>query len=203
MIVVFIALYQCVAIVQTQYWDRDSFKEVYSRAFSVHELVNRPDNVKRFIIGRQFCTVLVVFLLAQVSTFPTWNMDGLGPVPNFIIIRSGLVGVLIVLSFGQLLPELLAAEFPLRFMNMRGSFLVVWTSLIMDELAVGHAAWTVYFTFRSLLCGTALPVEDLTQPASPSDKPAIVRVKSAELLEATGSPYGHDSSRPSSLIVNL
>ena len=55
-----------IAIVSTQYWDRESFKDAYPRAYMIHELVNRPDNVKRFIIGRQFCTVLVCFLIAQV-----------------------------------------------------------------------------------------------------------------------------------------
>jgi len=56
-----------IAIVATQYWDKETFREAYPRAYMIHELVNRPDNVKRFIIGRQFCTVLVCFLIAQVS----------------------------------------------------------------------------------------------------------------------------------------
>ena len=109
-----------IAIVNTQYWDKDTFKEAYPRAWMIHELVNRPDNVKRFIIGRQFCTVLVCFLIAQVSTFPTWPSDGYDPVGFFILIRSGLVGVMIVLSCGQLMPELLAAQYPLKFLDMRG-----------------------------------------------------------------------------------
>ena len=109
-----------IAIVNTQYWDKDTFKDAYPRAWKIHELVNRPDNVKRFIIGRQFFTVLVCFLIAQVSTFPTWPADGYDPVGFFILIRSGLVGVMIVLSCGQLMPELLAAQYPLKFMDLYG-----------------------------------------------------------------------------------
>ena len=56
-----------IAIVATQYWDRETFKDAYPRAYALHELINRPDNVKRFIIGRQFCTVLTNFLLAQIT----------------------------------------------------------------------------------------------------------------------------------------
>ena len=139
-----------IAIVCTQYWDpgkskylnvfrsaqrkfllipsflfffffyAESFRDVYPRAYRIHKLINQPDNVKRFIIGRQFCTVLTGFLLAQIFTFANFQNEGYDPVAFFIIIKSGLVGVLIVLAFGQLMPELLAAEFPLRFMNMPG-----------------------------------------------------------------------------------
>jgi len=99
----------------------ESFRDVYPRAYLIHKLINQPDNVKRFIIGRQFCTVLTGFLLAQIFTFADFANDGYDPVAFFIIIKSGLVGVLIVLAFGQLMPELLAAEFPLRFMDMPGT----------------------------------------------------------------------------------
>ena len=45
-------------------------------------------NVQRFLVGRQFFVVFVVFLCAQLTTYP--DMPTLG-VPNifFIIVRSG------------------------------------------------------------------------------------------------------------------
>jgi len=138
------------AVVGTQYWDKETWRTVYPRTYALHELVNRPDNVKRFIIGRQFFTVLVVFLLAQVATFPEWESDGYDPVLFFITVQSGLVGVLVTLAFGQLLPELLAAEFPLKFLNLRACYSVVYISLVFDNLAVGHAAW-VSQSLRPLL----------------------------------------------------
>ena len=97
--------------------------------------------MKRFIIGRQFFTVLVVFLLAQVSTFPEWEPGDVNRILFFIAVQSGLVGVLTTLAFGQLLPELLAAEFPLRFLNMLPCYPIVYISLVFDGFAVGHAAW--------------------------------------------------------------
>ncbi len=66
--------------------------------------------------------------------------------------QSGLVGVLITLSFGQLMPELLAQEFPLRFMNMIGACSVGYLSLIFDAIGVGHCAWTIYFLTRYICC---------------------------------------------------
>lgn len=107
------------------YYFTESFRVVYPRAYRIHKLINQPDNVKRFIIGRQFCTVLTGFLLAQIFTFANFPNPGYDPIAFFIIIKSGLVGVLIVLAFGQLMPELLAAEFPLRFLNMPGTVAII------------------------------------------------------------------------------
>ena len=83
----------------------------------------------------------VVFLLAQVSSFHEWEAGDNNKVLFFIAIQSGLAGVLVTLAFGQLMPELLAAEFPLRFLNMPACYSIVWISLLFDQLAVGHAAW--------------------------------------------------------------
>lgn len=135
-----------------QLLDAESFRDVYPRAYRIHKLINQPDNVKRFIIGRQFCTVLTGFLLAQIFTFANFENEGYDPVAFFIIIKSGLVGVLIVLAFGQLMPELLAAEFPLRFMNMPGT-VAMYESL--ESLALYSSFrlnTSFHFLYRVLYC---------------------------------------------------
>ncbi len=171
-----------IAIVGTQYWDPDVFRDVYPRAYKLHRLMNQPENVKRFIIGRQFFTVLTNFLLAQIFTFHGWSSDGYNPVLFYIVVRSGLVGVLVVLAFAQLLPELLAAEYPLRFMNMLGSNFICNTSLFFDSLGVGHCAWSIYFTTRSLVCGGQMAEDG---KACSDSKPTILRIQSAEVLAET------------------
>jgi hypothetical protein len=140
-----------ICVVATQYWDPEEFRESHPRAYQLHKIVNRPDTVKKFIVGRQFFTLITNFLLAQISVFPTFPSNGYNPVLFFIIVRSGLVGVMITLAFAQLLPELLAARHPLEFMNFHGSVSVVRLSLAMDKIGVGHCAWFVYFTTRNLL----------------------------------------------------
>lgn len=125
--------------------------------------------------------------MAQVSTFNQWPSDGYDPVGFYIIIKSGLVGVLITLSFGQLMPELLAQEYPLRFMDMFGSLTVGRISLFADMIGVGHCAWTFYYATRRLFCSK----EFKEGPAAIKSTPAIQRVHSAELMVKTGSPLGH------------
>lgn len=150
-----------ICIVATQYWDRETFKVSHPRAYMMHELVNRPENLKRFIVGRQFFTVLTNFLLAQTLVFPLWPRGNVPGVLFFIAIRSGMVGVMVILAFGQLCPELLAARYPLYFMNMMGSLSVVYLSLFIEWIGIGHAAWLFYFATRGLFCGQYLKVVDL------------------------------------------
>lgn len=174
-----------IAVVATQYWDRESFKEVYPRAYALHELLNRPDNVKRFIIGRQAWTVCTGFLIAQITTFHTWQAGSYNKVLFYIVVQSGLVGVLLVLSVGQLMPELLAQEFPLRFMNLPGAYTIGALSLYADSVCVGHCAWAIYFMTRPFACKKFIGDNEVKET-----KPEIMRIHSAELMAVTGSPSG-------------
>ena len=178
-----------IAVVATQYWDRDTFKDHYPRAAMLHELMTRDkDNIQRFIIGRQFCTVLTNFMLGQITTMATFPSDGYNPIGFYIIVKSGLVGVMVVLAFAQLCPELTAAEYPLRFMNLPGAYSVGCLSMIFDAVGTGHCAWAVYFVTRKLCCGSAKgegELENGEAAAAEKVKPAIVRVNSAEILAAS------------------
>jgi len=80
-----------VAILALEHTPGESFRAAAPRAFESHKLATGQMglNVQRFLVGRQFFVVFVVFLCAQLTTYP--DMPTLG-VPNifFIIVRSGL-----------------------------------------------------------------------------------------------------------------
>jgi hypothetical protein len=154
-----------ICIVATQYWNPEDFKTTHPRAYQLHVIVNAPDTVKKFIVGRQFFTLVTNFVLAQVCVFPHWPSDGYDPVLFFILIRSGLVGVMIILAFAQLLPELLAARHPLAFMNFYGSTAIVQLSLFIDSIGVGHCAWFLFFATRGLCCAKFTEEEVHNKPA--------------------------------------
>jgi len=119
-----------------------------------------------------------------------FSNDGYDPIGFYIIIKSGLVGVMVVLAFAQLCPELLAAEYPLRFMNLPGAYTIGCLSLIFDAVGVGHCAWFVYFVTRKLCCRAKKPDDATTAEGAPAaataieeakSKPTVVRVNSAEV----------------------
>lgn len=59
--------YACVAV---EKWDMSVYADRFPRAVKCHRLVDTPEKVKKFLVGRQFFVIFVVFLLAQTTTFP-------------------------------------------------------------------------------------------------------------------------------------
>jgi hypothetical protein len=94
-------------------------------------LINSPVKVKKFLVGRQFFVIFVVFLIAQISSFPhiPENFGGLPPTMVLVVFQVGLPGVALVLTYGQLISQLFVEEFTLQFMNLYGNEFVVRLAL--------------------------------------------------------------------------
>lgn len=117
--------YACVSI---EKWDMAKYVDIYPRAVKVHTLVDTPEKVQKFLVGRQFFVIFVVFLIAEITTFPgktrTYirqivrlltpqlfvcdltdipkDFAGMPELMVFILIRIGLPGVALTLNVGQL-----------------------------------------------------------------------------------------------------
>ena len=125
--------------------ETDAFKRKYSRGICTLKLATEDNgrNVQRFLIGRQFFVVFVVFLCAQLTTYPKLPKDGWPEWLFVLVIDTGLPGALVVLSFGQLMPQLVAATHPMGFMNLPGAWNVVKLALILESLGIAHFSWVL------------------------------------------------------------
>lgn len=59
--------YACVAV---EKWDMQLYAKDFPRALRCHALVDTPEKVKKFLVGRQFFVIFVVFFIAQITSFP-------------------------------------------------------------------------------------------------------------------------------------
>jgi len=140
-----------IAILNLERANRERFKHM-KRAYFNHKLATKYNglNVQRFLVGRQFFVVFVVFLSAQITTYSTLSL----PIPRWLfifIIETGLPGVLVVLSFGQLMPQLVAATHPVTFMDIPGSWLVIKIALLFEAIGITHFSWVLTF-FTKWIC---------------------------------------------------
>jgi len=140
-----------IAIMELQNEDRNAWRYM-PRAFNNHKLAtaNSHLNVQRFLVGRQFFVVFVVFLAAQLTTYSDLEVAWL---PNWlfiIIIQTGLPGVLWVLSFGQLMPQLIASTHPVVMMNLPGSWSVIQMALMFESMGVTHFSWVLTLVCKHL-----------------------------------------------------
>lgn len=171
--------YACVSV---EKWDMNKYQDIFPRAYRCYLLVDTPEKVKRFLIGRQFFTIFVVFLIAQLTSFPGIPPDfaGMPPILVTILVQTGLPGIAITLTFGQLISQIYVEEFTLQFLNLYGCQLVIRMSLFVESTGVCNFSWLLYHLaskfFCKYLCGAGKNI-----PQSQADNDTAT-------LEAPGSP---------------
>jgi hypothetical protein len=67
-----------------------------------------------------------------------------------VLIETGLPGALIVLAFGQLMPQLVAATHPITFMNLPGTWCVIQLCLCFEAVGVTHFSWVLSATVKMM-----------------------------------------------------
>ena len=100
-----------------------------------------PNGVERFLLGRQQLVVPLGFLAAQIMNFEKFPASDLNYIWRLIFVGLGLPAILIFLQFCQLAPQLLAEENPRKFLEMRGGFVLVFATLVVERLGLSSVTW--------------------------------------------------------------
>jgi len=188
------------------------------RAYNNHKLATRYDglNVQRFLIGRQFFVVFVVFLSAQLTTYPDLEL----PLPAWLftfLIETGLPGVLVVLAFGQLMPQLVASTHPITFMDLPFSWATIQMALCFETAGVTHFSWVLTFIVKHMFQmspGDQFTVRQSTTKSRTrtNTKKSNVRSNSRSRSRSRKSKVGNDVQKPElfdsfiddeSMVVNI
>jgi len=174
--------YACVAC---EKWDSSVLKD-YPRALRCHALVDTPVKLKKFLVGRQFFVIFVVFLLAQLTAFPDMpdNFAGMPAAMTLILLQTGLPGVALTLTYGQLISQIFVEQYPAQFLNLLGTEFVIRLALFTENIGTCHWAWLLYHSVSSVACrsinkardqlkstdGFNVSVDDHDQVLSPTEK---------------------------------
>lgn len=126
------------------------FRRKYPRGCKAIKLVNTKELIEKYLAGRQFGVIFVVFVIAQVTSFPqiealpftNFPIKALPTVINFLGFQLGLFGALLVLWVAQLLPQFIANKNPLLFLNLIGMNLVIRWCLWLEAIGPTRpASW--------------------------------------------------------------
>jgi hypothetical protein len=139
-----------VAILAVEHADPEAYKQSYPRAYKIMSSVKQGNNVEKFLVGRQFFTIFVMTLMAQVTSFPEISHLGINSIVWFIFIQTGLPGALVVTTIGSLQPQLLAAKDPWKFMDLYGSYSVLCLCYGLEATGIcTHFAWMLIGILRN------------------------------------------------------
>ena len=83
------------------------------------------------------------------------------------------------------MPELLAAEYPLRFLNLPGVWSICRLCLVFDSCADVHAGWAIYYATRPMVCAGEVEVredENFVRATPPSAELAYKQYKNKPMI---------------------
>lgn len=159
-----------VAILNCEHVDPERKKESHPRGYKLMKSVRQGNNVERFLVGRQFFTIFVMTLMAQVTSFPDISHLSVPDVIWFIFISTGLPGAMVVTTIGSLQPQLLAAKDPWNFLNMYGTNSVLnlcygleWTGICT------HFAWMLINVLRKTVFRSDIPPKEQAKEMTPKE----------------------------------
>ena len=136
-----------IALVELKRQHPDSYKVTHPRAYNLGLLAAKGDNVERFLMGRQVFVVVLVFFAAKLTTI--YLEDGesfLFPAPFWFraaFLETGILSCLVVVIIAQLLPQIVAAKYPvhfLQFLIMRPAY---WACVGLEATGLTHICWVL------------------------------------------------------------
>lgn len=127
-----------------------------------------------WLAGRQFFVICSVFVVAQVTTFNSmiywpwapefWNdaeaaealamNSTTGQIPEWFqigILQTGVIGALVVVIIGQLVPQLVAVPCPILFFSLPGSYTILKVGLAIHAIGITYIAFLLTQMVRCCL----------------------------------------------------
>jgi len=147
------------ALVGLQPIDRERYRDSHPRAYQTTGVIDtaKGKNLERFIVGRQFLVVLVVFVSQLLSSvIADVQLWGLGDSVKAILLDSGFALMVVTIVLGQLLAQLNAANCMLDFINnYHMLYLVTYPSLLVEFSGLLHSVYLVQMLFSKIGGGTS------------------------------------------------
>ena len=136
-------------------WDLSDVVDQYPQIIRLQKLVDNTEKVRRFLCGRQFMVIFVVFLIAQLTILPDIPHDfaGMPETMVTVLVETGLPGVALTLTYGQLISQLFVEEFTLPFLNGPGCYAVTYFGLALEYSGITHFSHLLYMLGAHFTCG--------------------------------------------------
>ena len=152
------------ALVGLQRVDKTKYAETHKKAYKCTTLAHKGDNMERFIVGRQFLVVLIVFVTNMCgATNGEATVLGLPVTVNAIFLGSGLAMILTTIMLGQLTAQVVAASCMLDFINNYFMLFSIYVSLFIEFSGLLHCVYLVQIFFSKI---TGTPIESKEPPRS-------------------------------------
>ena len=127
------------------------YRQSHSYAHKCCAIVHRGDNLDRYLLGRQFLVVLIVFVInlcgAPESGAALWNLPP--AIANFFLV-SGLAMILFTSMVGQLNSQVIATQCMLDYIDNHLALFTVHVAMAVEFSGLLNASYVVQFLVAAL-----------------------------------------------------
>ena len=138
------------------------YKDSHPNSYKSTIITNKGDNLDRYLMGRQFMVVLVVFCV-NISAGPAGDIELWG-FPNWIMnifFNYGLAMILITCMIGQLNSQVNASHCMLDYINNYFAIFTLWVAMGVEFSGLLHASYLIQLSV-GILAGK--PIESKEEP---------------------------------------
>ena len=131
--------------------NRELYKDSHPIAYKCSALGHKGDNLERYLLGRQFMVVLVVFCVnisgspiegAKLWNFPQWIID--------IFFVYGGAMILFTCMVGQLNTQVNASLCMLDYTNSYFALFTLWVAMLIEFTGILHVSYLMQTTVAKL-----------------------------------------------------
>jgi hypothetical protein len=131
--------------------DLDLYKESHPKTYMSTKITTKGDNLDRYLMGRQFMVVLLVFVInlcgaplagATLFNFPSIVLE--------IFLVSGVAMILFTAMLGQLAAQVNASHMMLDFINNYFAVFTLYVAMVIEFSGFLHASYLIQMIVAKL-----------------------------------------------------
>ena len=124
--------------------NRELYKQSHYKAYKCSEIAHKGDNLERYLMGRQFMVVLVVFILT-IAGFGVVDSTlwGFPRILSSIFLSGGVATIFFTAMFGQLSSEVNASLCMLDYLNNWFGVFTVYVAMGLEFSGILHSAYLI------------------------------------------------------------
>jgi len=127
--------------------DPELYKESHALTYKCTSFVFEGDNLNRYLLGRQFMVILIVFVVELSGAFhPSKDDDDLWGLPSWLLIvflSSGLAMIMFTCMVGQLNSEIIGCHYMLDYLNNWFAIITIWVAMGIEFSGILHICYLV------------------------------------------------------------
>jgi silicon transporter len=126
--------------------NRDLYKESHPVTYKITGTTNKGDNLDRYLLGRQFMVLLIVFVInlcgAPLAGAQLW---GFPEIVTKIFLVTGLAMIFYTAMIGQLTSQVNASHCMLDYINNYFAVFTVYVAMAIEWSGLLHASYLIAF----------------------------------------------------------